>query len=296
MMKGQTIVGTTKLLGIIGYPIEHSLSPIMQNAAIAHLRRDYVYLPFAVAPDHLKEALQGFEAIGVRGFNATIPHKQAILPFLHSISDTARAIGAVNTVYRTNEGWYGTNTDVMGFLAPLKIHAEWTEGATVVLGNGGAARAVVAGCAQMGCERVQVVGRNPEKLQQFLASWETSPLKANLSVRQWDELPGLLAHARLIVNTTPVGMYPHVAGSPLTPEHWDQVLEGCIAYDLIYTPSPTRFLQQAEERGAIAIDGQEMLVQQGAAALELWLETTAPTEVMRQALRQALDHPQPNHE
>lgn len=287
-----TIKGTTSLLGIIGYPIEHSLSPLMQNAAIAHLGFDYVYLPFAVAPDRLNQALEGFEAIGVQGFNATIPHKQAIMPLLHSVSDTAQAIGAVNTVFKTEDGWCGTNTDIIGFLSPLKNHAQWTEGTTIVLGNGGAARAVVAGCAQMGCHRVQVVGRNPEKLQVFLNSWDTSPLKANLSVHHWDELWELLPHASLVVNTTPIGMFPNGDASPLTQEQWSRTPDGCIAYDLIYTPSPTLFLKQAQERGAIAIDGQEMLVQQGAAALELWIKHTAPTEVMRQTLRQALEQPQ----
>ncbi|NET49531.1 MAG: shikimate dehydrogenase [Merismopedia sp. SIO2A8] len=288
-MTGPTITGTTTLLGIIGYPVEHSLSPPMQNAAIAHLGLNYVFLPFPVAPDRLADALRGFEAFGVRGFNATIPHKQAIIPLLQSVSDTARAIGAVNTIYRTDTGWCGTNTDIIGFLSPLKRQMGWTNGATVVLGNGGAARAVVAGCAQMECTQVQVVGRNPEKLQAFLASWEHSPLKANLTVHTWDELPTLLPQAKLVVNTTPVGMYPNVATSPLTLEQWAMTPMDCIAYDLIYTPSPTLFLQQAQARGAIAIDGQEMLVQQGAAALELWIDAPAPTDIMGQALRQALE-------
>ncbi|MEM9216629.1 MAG: shikimate dehydrogenase [Cyanobacteria bacterium P01_F01_bin.150] len=291
-MIGHTIKGTTSLLGIIGHPVEHSLSPLMQNAAIAHLGVDYVYLPFAVEPRDLKQALEGFDAIGVQGFNATIPHKQAIIPLLHSISDTAQAIGAVNTVYKTEEGWCGTNTDMVGFLSPLKIHANWTEMATIVLGNGGAARAVVTGCDQMGCNRVHVVGRNLDKLQAFLQSWSHLQMNANLTVHHWDELWDLLPHAGLVVNTTPVGMFPHPNTSPLTQEHWGRTPDGCIAYDLIYTPSPTLFLKQAKERGAIAIDGQEMLVQQGAAALELWIKNTAPTEVMRQALRSALEHPQ----
>ncbi|NEQ96646.1 MAG: shikimate dehydrogenase [Cyanothece sp. SIO2G6] len=283
-----TVMGTTGLLGIIGYPVEHSLSPAMQNAAIAHLKANYIYLPFPVVPDQLTQALQGLDAIGVRGFNVTIPHKQAVIPLLTSVSDVARTIGAVNTVYREGAGWYGTNTDIVGFLAPLEAYPGWTEGATVVLGHGGAARAVVAGCAQKSCQQVQVVGRNAEKLQQFFASWENSPLQPNLTVHSWDQLPHLLPSARLIVNTTPVGMHPHVQASPLTDEQWLQVSTQCIAYDLIYIPSPTLFLQQAQKRGAIAIDGREMLVQQGAAALERWLQTEAPVTVMRMALNQKL--------
>jgi shikimate dehydrogenase len=114
------IQGTTKLLGVIGHPIAHSLSPAMHNAAISHLGVDFVYLPFPVKPEDLKAALAGFAAIDLRGFSITIPHKQAILPLLAEVSPIARAIGAVNTVYRTDKGWCGTNTDVEGFLAPLQ--------------------------------------------------------------------------------------------------------------------------------------------------------------------------------
>jgi Shikimate 5-dehydrogenase len=114
------IKGTTKILGVIGHPIAHSLSPAMHNAAISHLGVDFVYLAFPVNPEDLKVALLGFGAIGVRGFNVTIPHKQAILPLLSEVSPIARAIGAVNTVYLTDKGWCGTNTDVEGFLAPLQ--------------------------------------------------------------------------------------------------------------------------------------------------------------------------------
>nr|MBE9135238.1 shikimate dehydrogenase [Tychonema sp. LEGE 07196] len=114
------IQGTTKLLGVIGHPVTHSLSPAMHNAAIAHLGVDFVYLPFPVKPEDLKAALAGFAAIDLRGFSITIPHKQAILPLLSEVSPIARAIGAVNTVYRTDKGWCGTNTDVEGFLAPLQ--------------------------------------------------------------------------------------------------------------------------------------------------------------------------------
>ncbi|MEB3360225.1 MAG: shikimate dehydrogenase [Synechococcales bacterium] len=283
------ITGSTQLLGVIGHPVKHSLSPLMHNAAIAHLGADYIYLPFPVAPAELPAAIAGFAAIGLRGFNITLPHKQAIIPLLDQVADVAQAIGAVNTVLRTDAGWQGTNTDGAGFIAPLKsLRSTWSDVTAVVLGNGGAARAVVAGCAQLGCPAIQVVGRSPEKLSQFLQSWQTSPLTVPLSVHPWGDLPTLLPQANLVVNTTPVGMAPQVDASPLTQENWDKVCPGTIAYDLIYTPNPTRFLQQARERGAIALDGLEMLVQQGAAALELWLQQPVPVEIMRQAAREHL--------
>ena len=284
------ITGTTKLLGVIGDPIKHSLSPVMHNAAIAALGLDYVYVPLPVAPSDLATAIVGFAAIDLRGFSITIPHKQAIIPLLNQVSDVAQAIGAVNTVWRTEQGWSGTNTDVIGFLAPLKTYErDWSQTTAVILGNGGAARAVVAGCAQLGCAAVKVVGRDRQKLSAFQRSWIDSAIPVELSIHSWEDLPSLLPDAGLLVNSTPIGMHPHDEASPLEDAIATKIAAGAIAYDLIYTPSPTRFLQQAQQQGAIAIDGLEMLVQQGAAALEIWLQESPPVEVMRQALRNYLN-------
>ncbi len=329
------IKGTTKLLGVIGHPIAHSLSPAMHNAAISHLGVDFVYLAFPVKPEDLEVALAGFGAIGVRGFSITIPHKQAILPLLSEVSPIARAIGAVNTVYLTDKGWCGTNTDVEGFLAPLQtggFHnfqsdsdppqppltrgenllkvpllkgdlggspglktrsaggSDWSQKVAVILGNGGAARAVVAGCAQLGCAQIHVVGRSAQNLAEFQQSWVNSPMPVhNLQVHTWDNLSMLISQADLLVNTTPVGMYPHGEKSPVDAAALDRISAGAIVYDLIYNPSPTQFLKDAQLGGARAIDGLEMLVQQGAAALKIWLDTeSVPVDVMRQALRQHL--------
>lgn len=279
------ITGSTKLLGVIGHPIEHSLSPVMHNAAIAALGLDYVYVPFAIAPTDLPQAIEGFQAIGLRGFSVTIPHKQAIIPLLSQISDLAKAVGAVNTVYRVEAGWSGTNTDVEGFLAPLQaLQRDWSQTTALILGNGGAARAVVAGCAQMGVANVQVVGRDRQKLDAFRASWQAAPVAVNLTVHVWEELPSLVPQADLLVNTTPIGMHPHTDASPLTASELAQLPANSVAYDLIYTPRPTQFLQQAQAQGAIALDGLEMLIQQGAAALRLWLQQEVPVDVMRQSL------------
>ncbi|XZN93701.1 MAG: shikimate dehydrogenase [Microcoleus sp.] len=321
------IKGTTKLLGVIGHPIAHSLSPVMHNAAISHLGVDFVYLAFPVKPEDLKAALLGFEAIGLRGFSITIPHKQAILPLLSEVSPIARAIGAVNTVYRTDKGWCGTNTDVEGFLAPLQPppippyqggatevksalesgnmtaesspspdqggargESDWSQKVAVILGNGGAARAVVAGCAQLGCAEIHVVGRHQQNLAEFQQSWVDSPIPVkSLQVHTWDNLSRLISQADLLVNTTPVGMYPQGEKSPIPLAAIDQISPGAIAYDLIYNPSPTQFLKDAQLRGAQVIDGLPMLVQQGAAALKIWLETeSVPVKVMRLALRKHL--------
>ena len=288
------ITGKTKLLGVIGYPVEHSLSPLMHNAAIQGINNqqaqqnliDYVYLPFPIKPEDLNTAIAGFSAIGVQGFNITIPHKQAIIPLLSEVSDIAQAVGAVNTVYKTNKGWVGTNTDVTGFLAPLQTYnCDWNQKVAVILGNGGASRAVVAGCAQLGFAEIHVIGRSIEKLAGFQQSWLTSPLPVNLEIHQWGELSSLIAQADLLVNTTPVGMYPKIQESPLDDNMFDKLSSGAIVYDLIYVPNPTKFLHQAQVRGAIAIDGLEMLVQQGAAALELWLQQSVPVDIMRDSLK-----------
>ncbi|ERN42036.1 Shikimate 5-dehydrogenase [Rubidibacter lacunae KORDI 51-2] len=280
------ITGRTQLLGVIGAPVEHSLSPVMHNAAIAALGLDYIYVPLSVAVGDLPRAMAGFEAIALVGFNATIPHKQDLLPLLTEISPTARQVGAVNTVWRTATGWAGTNTDAAGFVAPLREHRDrdWQQVVPVILGNGGAARAVVVGCAQLGCRRVVVVGRNPDKLATFQASWQDVELSAKVDTCTWDVLPELLATTELLVHTTPVGMTPHPDRLPVDASTLARLQPGAIAYDLIYTPRPTRFLEVARGSGAIAIDGLEMLVQQGAASLELWLQQPVPVDIMRRAL------------
>lgn len=327
------IKGTTQLLGVIGYPVEHSFSPLMHNAAIAHLQAnaakantqataqersgatnslDCVYLPFPIPPESLEMAINGFSAISLRGFNITIPHKQAIIPLLDEVSEVARAIGAVNTVWRSESEvdasgqgkpgslvqWHGTNTDAAGFLAPLKaLKHDWQDVPALVLGNGGAARAVVAACVELGCSQVWVCGRSPEKLRAFEQSWQAAPLISDkLSVLAWHELPARLPQAGLVVNATPVGMHPNVEASPLSDVEMGSLGRDLplsapkIAYDLIYTPRPTKFLQQASAAGFRAIDGLEMLVQQGAAALEIWLNQPAPVEVMRRSLLEHLGH------
>jgi shikimate dehydrogenase len=285
------ITGKTQLLGVIGDPVEHSLSPVMHNAALGKLGLDYVYLPFPIQPQNLAVAIAGFAAMGVVGFSVTIPHKQAIMPLLSEISPIAQAIGAVNTVSYHNHQWVGTNTDIEGFIAPLQTtyQQDWSQKIAVILGNGGAARAVVAGCHQLGFAEIHVVGRNMQKLEAFRHSWGNSPFAEKLQVHTWNELPKFIPHSDLLVNTTPIGMYPHVNDSPVNIAEMAKITPGAIAYDLIYTPNPTQFLQQAQKQGAITIDGLEMLVQQGVAALKIWLQLeTVPVDVMRQALRNHL--------
>jgi shikimate dehydrogenase len=293
-----TITGQTQLLGIIGDPVEHSLSPVMHNAAIAHLGLDYVYVPFPVQEADLANAIAGFSAIDLVGFNVTIPHKQTIIPLLTEISADAAIIGAVNTVWRTASGWQGTNTDVEGFVAPLQsISRDWSQITPVVLGNGGAARAVIAGLVNLGCSEIHIVGHNPDNLALFYQSWQNAPeIRSLLTIHNWNNLSSLVPAADLLVNTTPVGMSPKIDESPVDAALMQGLNNQAIVYDLIYTPNPTRFLELAQAQGAITIDGLEMLLQQGVAALEIWLQQiwlqqavpAVPVEIMRNSLQEYL--------
>ncbi|MEN9236706.1 MAG: shikimate dehydrogenase [Thermostichus sp. DG_1_6_bins_120] len=282
------ISGTTRLLGLIGDPVAHSLSPAMHNAALATLGEDYCYVPFPVASDRLATAVAGLAVIGVQGFNVTIPHKQAILPLLQHVDSRAAAVGAVNTVYRLPEGgWAGTNTDIDGFLHPL-ISLGLKGIPTLVLGSGGAARAVIQGCLEGGLQPLRVAGRSPQKLAELQKTWP------QIQVLPWVELDPYLAQTQLLINTTPIGMKAgsnahSPTASPLSREQLRLLPTGAIVYDLIYVPDPTPLLRMAAELGHTPITGLEMLVQQGAKALSLWLGgKPVPIAVMRQAAQQQL--------
>ena len=283
------VLGTTKILGVIGFPVSHSLSPIMHNAAIAAMGMDYVYVPFPIPVEDLPTAIAGIKAVqSVQGFNLTIPHKIEIMPLLDEILPIAKAVGAVNTVKRIGDRWVGTNTDVAGFLEPLKqLNCDWKQKPAVILGNGGAAKAVVAACLELGCPVIHVVGRDPKKMKKFHGTMTSQLHDYNLRVHPWTSLPHLLEVAGIVVNATPIGM-ANDPNTPIAEAEMALLPEHAIAYDLIYTPRPTKFLQIAAARGLKVIDGLEMLIHQGAIGLEFWLDQPVPIEIMRQALIQHL--------
>jgi len=280
-----TVSGTTKILGVMGFPVSHSLSPVMHNAAIAAMQLDYVYVPLPIPVEDLGAAIAGLRAVkSLHGFNLTIPHKIEVMPLLDEILPIAKSVGAVNTVKRIDDRLVGTNTDVAGFLEPLKkIEINWAETPALILGCGGAAKAVLAACLELGCPMIHVVGRDPKKLKKFHGNMTSQLRDYNLRVHPWTSLPHLLEIAGLVINATPIGMGsdPH---TPINEAEMSLLPSQAIAYDLIYTPRPTRFLQLAAARGLTAIDGLEMLIHQGAIALEFWLDCPVPIEIMRQAL------------
>ncbi|GAB4217219.1 MAG: shikimate dehydrogenase [Synechococcales cyanobacterium] len=270
---GLAITGGTRLLGLLGDPVHHSLSPAMHNAALAVLGLDYVYVPLPVRDPDLAVVLQGLRAVGVQGLNVTIPHKQAVMPLIQTIQPVAGHMGAVNTLYPLADGgWGGTNTDAIGFQAPLQ-QQDWSGKTVTVLGYGGSARAVLYACQQLGFAQIQVITRDPQAVR--------TPLPG-CSFHSWSDLPPLLPHTDLLVNTTPIGMKS--SATPVERDLLATLPPAAWVYDLIYVPAPTTLLHMAQELGYHTQNGLEMLVQQGAAALSLWLGgIPVPIEIMRSA-------------
>ena len=287
----------------------------MHNAALAELGLNWVYLALPAPPERLEQVLDGLEAVGCRGLNVTIPHKQAVVSLVAELSPLARRLGAVNTlVPRAEGGWLGTNTDVEGFLAPLRSGSfgPWTGKRALVLGCGGSALAVVAGLVELGLDAIQVAGRQAAALEAFLATCAGWSEATRLEGLAWGGPPGsgpegpaaalvsspgpgasslaeALAGADLVVNSTPVGMAsatdPAAAQRcPLGALELAALQPRTLVYDLIYTPRPSQLLRQAAARGCPSLDGLEMLVHQGAAALGHWSGLSAiPVDAMRQA-------------
>jgi len=282
------IDGRTRLVGVMGWPVEHSLSPQMHNAAFDALGLNWRYLPFPVAPDQVGVALAGLRALGLAGVNVTVPHKQAVIPYLGSLTDAAQAIGAVNTIWVDDDGVLrGDNTDAYGFLAALREVGFDPQGARVaVLGSGGSARAVTYALGTASATSVGLWNRTPERAEALARDMRA--LFPQTTYQAY-ELPGSLhsiGDVNLIINCTPVGMWPHVDASPWPPEV--PFPKRCFVMDLIYRPQETLFLAQARAARAQTLNGMGMLVHQGAAAFRRWTGIEPPVEVMASALRAAL--------
>ena len=277
---GWTPSASTGWVVLLGDPVEHSLSPTIHNAAFRAHDLDLVYLACRVAPEALAAAMQGLWLLGATGANVTLPHKQTALALAATASDTAQALGAANTLRRGDAGWHADNTDVAGFLAPLAAHRQRLAGASaVVLGAGGAARAVVYALDRLGLGRTTVVARRPEQAQTLLAE-----LGVEGDVQTGAGARSHVRHATLVVNATPLGMdgtsTPWPATSDLGP--------GQIVYDLVYRPAVTPLLEAARRHGAIGIGGLPMLLGQAADAYRQWTGRPFPTAVAERAAAQAL--------
>ena len=282
-----SINGQTKLVGLIGYPVEHSLSPAMHNSAFAALSLNWCYVPLPVLPERLGEAVAGLQALSFVGANVTVPHKEAVMSYLDEVAPEAQAIGAVNTIV-VREGLIGYNTDWQGFLTALSEGGFSPQGKrAVVLGAGGAARAVVYALAQAGAQ-VTVLNRTPARAQALIQDF--SPLFPPLSLLSFPltlrTLEEQTAEAHLLVNTTSIGAWPKVDKS-IWPEELSFPVHLTV-FDLVYNPRQTKLLRQARAAGAKVIGGLGMLVHQGAAAFELWAGEKAPVETMYEAANKTL--------
>ena len=285
-MPDKPISGKTRVCGIIGDPIEHTISPAMQNAAFQKVGADYIYVPFPVKKGELGKAIQGMRALNIRGLNVTIPHKIAVIPFLDEIDSLAEKIGAVNTIVNEDGNLKGYNTDASGFLRALLAEKIKPEGKNIcLLGAGGAARAIAFILADRGAN-LTILNRHPgqavemaERIFKFFRR-ESKALELTR-----ENLKISLETADILVNTTSVGMTPNLEETPVPVTY---LKRRQVVFDIIYNPLKTRLLAGAEKRGAKTISGVEMLVWQGAAAFELWTGVKAPVEIMREAALKAL--------
>ena len=278
------LTGHTRIVGVIGDPVEHSRSPQMHNAAFAKAELDYVYVPFHVCPNDLTDAIAGFKAINVVGINVTLPHKQAVISHLTSISREAELIGAVNTLTFTDEGIHGDNTDAPGVLRALEENGNMSVPVgknVVVLGAGGAARAVVVALALAGVASITIANRTVERA---ITLAEEMVQKTGISMQGLGlkdaQLPAAVCESMLLINTATVSMD---ATHPLLISA-DWLQPKTIVYDIVYTPPVTPLMRAAAARGCETLGGIGMLVHQGAIAFEKWTGIAPCTETMRQAL------------
>ena len=254
-----------KLFGVIGDPIAHSMSPAMHNDLFELYGIDAVYLPFHVSKGNLEDAVKGLKALGVSGFNVTIPHKTDIIPHLDRVDPLAQAIGAVNTVKNENGHLVGYNTDGPGFVKGLEyMAADLDSRSALIIGAGGASRAIYFSMAQAGIQRIDFYNRTAAKAEELISS---CPYKVESKVLGRDAAEKTLADYQLIIQTTSIGMVPETESLPLLPENLTQ---NTIVSDIIYNPLQTKFLKEAAKRGAAIQNGVGMFVFQGALAFEIW--------------------------
>lgn len=277
-----TISGKTRLCGLIGDPVEHTMSPVMHNAAFRETGMDYRYLPFMVKKEELGKAIDGMRALNIRGLNVTIPHKVAVIPFLDELDPLAEKIGAVNTIVNNDGLLTGYNTDATGFLQPLLEKGIEPKGKKVViLGAGGASRAVSFILADRGA-RLVILNRLLEldwakELAGRISQTLTKEVEAEELNRE--NLARALGEADILVNATSVGMSPNIDDTPVDA---DLLRPGITVFDIVYNPVKTRLLREAAAAGASTISGLDMLIWQGALAFELWTGMKAPADLMRE--------------
>jgi shikimate dehydrogenase len=277
-----------ELVGAFGDPIAENPTGVMQEAAFEALSLPWRYQLIEVHKGDLEAAIHGIRAMNFQGINLTIPHKVEVLKYLDAVSEDARLMGAVNTVRREGDSLIGENTDGKGFLRSLREDAGLDPSGqrVVVLGAGGAARAITVELALAGAAHITIVNRTSGRGKTLVALLnQQTPVSADFVL--WDGIYALPAHTDVLVNATSIGLYPHTGDEPDV--DYQAIRAGMVVCDVIPNPPHTLFLKQAEARGARTLDGLGMLVYQGAIAFKMWTGLDAPLDVMRGALAQAFN-------
>ena len=281
-MKEQTSY-RKELTGVFGYPVDENPTVVMIEAGFAALNLPWRYLNLKVPPKDLAAAVTGLRAMGFRGINLTIPHKCEVIKHLDEVADDARIMGAVNTVYVQDGRLIGANTDGKGFLRALNDDARLNPAGKkfVVLGAGGAARAITVELALAGAAEITIVNRNEARGWELVALLlNHTPVRA--TYQPWTDHLAIPEGTDVLVNATSIGLYPDVHDMPSL--NYATIRPGMVVCDVIPNPPQTRFLDAARERGAVTLDGLGMLVYQGAIAFKLWTGMDAPVDVMKKAL------------
>ena len=280
-MKNKAISGKTQVCGVIGDPIEHTMSPVMHNAAFSELGLDYVYVAFRVKSEELAGAIEGMRALNIRGLNVTIPHKVSIIPLLDSLDPLAEKLAAVNTVVNRDGTLKGYNTDASGFLQALLDKGVTPEGKNaVILGAGGAARAISFVLAERKANLLILNRLEEMDWAEELARKISSVFGQEVRALELQEanLRTALSKAELLVNATSVGMSPN---TNLTPVPARLLRPDLVIFDIVYNPIKTKLTTEASLAGCETVMGLDMLVWQGALAFEMWTGKKAPVDLMK---------------
>lgn len=279
------IDSNTKLVGLIGWPVSHSMSPMMHNSAFQHMKLNFIYVALPVKPERLSEAIKGIKALSFRGVNVTIPHKERVINYLDDLTKEAELIGAVNTIVSDGERLIGHNTDSVGFIQSLIQNEFNPEGCNaLILGAGGAARAVTVALALNRAEKIFIYNRTQKKAQQL--EYIINKIRPGLaSVVEYMEENLFDLDVDIVVNTTSIGMHPNVEDCPVTNAEFFK--EKMVVCDIVYNPLKTAFLKRAEDKGCKVIYGLDMLLYQGAEAFKLWTGIEPPIKTMKKMLENA---------
>ncbi len=285
------ISSNTSFIALIGNPVSHSLSPIMQNAALQYLGLDLIYIAIPCKGEDLELVLNSLKKINCKGLNITIPHKEKVFDLCSEISPIANKLKAINTLKLNSEKeWSATNTDLDGFIYPLK-NLNLTKKQSIVLGAGGAARSVIQGLINLNFSTISVVSRNKSSLDELIQNFESQIIIQGFLSND-NHVQNLIEEADLIVNTTPVGMKTSQHDMNVLPygeNFWRSLKSKTTIYDLIYNPAPTPLLKFSTKKGCFTIDGLQMLVAQGMKSLSFWTNgLEVPFHIMNDALKKYL--------